>query len=82
LLGKNLQQYEKAIASYDKAIQIKADFYQVWVRRGWTLAQMGRYQEALDSVDKALQIAPNNRFAREVQTLLLQKIRKIPIILP
>lgn len=57
------QQYEEAIAAYDKALQIKPDLHEAWYNRGIVLRQLGRYEEAMDSFDKALQLKPNDPHA-------------------
>jgi tetratricopeptide (TPR) repeat protein len=53
------ERYEEAIASYDKALQIKSDDYEALLARGFSLHKLGRYEEAIASYDKALQIEPN-----------------------
>ncbi|WP_019500562.1 tetratricopeptide repeat protein [Pseudanabaena sp. PCC 6802] len=50
---------KEALASYDKAIQLKPDFAEAWSNRGVALRELKRYEEALASFDKALQIQPN-----------------------
>ncbi|MDF5733384.1 MAG: tetratricopeptide repeat protein [Rhizonema sp. PD38] len=62
--NKGNQQYKigdflGAIASYDKAIAIQPDDYQVWCNRGDTLSHLGRNEEAIASYDKALTIQPD-----------------------
>ena len=53
------QQYEEAIDSYDRAVQIKPDYHKAWNNRGLALGNLGRYEESIDSYDKALQIKPD-----------------------
>ena len=48
-----------AIASYDRALEIKPDYPDAWDIRGVTLNNLGRYEEALASSDKALEIKPD-----------------------
>jgi len=50
---------EKAIASYDKAIEIKPDYHQAWNNQGVSLGNLGRYEEAIASYDKAIEIKPD-----------------------
>ena len=57
------EQYQEAIVSFDKVIEVKADNLQAWYNRGVALFQLGRYQEALDSYDKALEIQPDYHYA-------------------
>jgi tetratricopeptide (TPR) repeat protein len=49
---------EAAIASYDKALQIKPDDDLVWFFRGNILDKLGRHEEAITSYDEALKTDP------------------------
>ncbi|WP_414621195.1 tetratricopeptide repeat protein [Calothrix sp. CCY 0018] len=51
--------FEQAIASYDKAIEIKPDYYEAWVNRGVALGELGRFEQAIASYDKAIEIKPD-----------------------
>ncbi len=48
-----------AIASYDKALEIKPDYHEAWYNRGIALGNLGRFEEAIASYDKALEIKPD-----------------------
>ncbi|NEU71480.1 tetratricopeptide repeat protein [Hassallia byssoidea VB512170] len=52
-----------AIASYDKAIEIKPDDDSAWLIRGVALDDLGRHSDAIASYDKALLIKPDNDLA-------------------
>ncbi|TFI52074.1 tetratricopeptide repeat protein [Mastigocladus laminosus UU774] len=52
------KEYEAAVASYDKALEIKPDYHQAWYIRGIALDELGRNEEAIASYDKALEIKP------------------------
>ena len=52
-------QYSEAIASYEKALEIKPDYYLAWNNRGYTLYELQRYSEAIASYEKALEIKPD-----------------------
>jgi tetratricopeptide (TPR) repeat protein len=52
-----------AIASYDKALEIKPDFHEAWNGRGIALDNLGRYEEAIASWDRALEIKPDDHEA-------------------
>jgi tetratricopeptide (TPR) repeat protein len=58
-LGKK----EKAIASYDKAIEFKPDYYWAWFSRGIVLNDLGRKEEAIASYDKAIEFKPDYYWA-------------------
>jgi tetratricopeptide (TPR) repeat protein len=59
LLYLSANQYAKAIASYDKALEIKPDYHEAWNNRGIALRKLGRLEEAIASYDKALEIKPD-----------------------
>jgi tetratricopeptide (TPR) repeat protein len=50
---------EGAIASYDKALEIRPDLYEVWFNRGNALSNLGRFEEAIASYDKAIEFKPD-----------------------
>ncbi|UJB71581.1 tetratricopeptide repeat protein [Acaryochloris sp. 'Moss Beach'] len=61
-LGKDyfeLELFEEAIASYDKALEFKPDKDQAWYNRGVALGNLGRYEDEIASYDKALQFKPD-----------------------
>jgi len=61
--GKGLHdagKYEEAIASYDKAIEIKSEFVDVWNGKGDALQKLERYDDAIVCYDKAIEIDPKN----------------------
>ncbi|CCI31091.1 CHAT domain-containing protein [Microcystis sp. T1-4] len=48
-----------AIASYDRALEIKPDFHLAWLIRGFALDNLGRFEKAIASWDRALEIKPD-----------------------
>jgi superkiller protein 3 len=63
LLYDFAEEYAKAIASYDKALEIKPDQHESWNNRGIALRNLGRLEEAISSYDKALEIKSNQQEA-------------------
>jgi superkiller protein 3 len=59
LLYRYAEEYAKAIASYDKALEIKPDYHEAWNNRGIALGNLGRLEEAIASYDKALEFKPD-----------------------
>ena len=53
------KEYEQAIASWDRALEIKPDDHQAWNNRGNALGNLGRYEQAIASYDQALEIKPD-----------------------
>jgi len=47
----NLGDFEGAIASLDKALEIKPDYHVAWYSRGVTLSNLGRVEDARSSVE-------------------------------
>ena len=60
LLRKNLQSYEAAVASYDRAIKIQPNFADAWLGRARALAELRRYKDAEASARRALKLKPND----------------------
>ena len=61
--GKKLKdedKHEEAITSFDKAIEIKPEFADVWYNKGETLQKLEKYEEAVACYDKVIEIDPNN----------------------
>lgn len=48
--------FEDAIVSFDKVIEIKPDYHEAWNNRGLALGNLGRFEEVIASYDKALEI--------------------------
>ncbi|WP_422665715.1 CHAT domain-containing protein [Anabaena sp. PCC 7938] len=56
----SFREYQKAVASFDKALEIKPNDYDAWCNRGVVLCDHFRqYEQAVASYDKALQIKPD-----------------------
>ncbi|MGC1198021.1 MAG: tetratricopeptide repeat protein [Geitlerinemataceae cyanobacterium] len=53
------EEYEEAIASYDKAVEFKPDLHEAWNNRGVALGNLGRNEEAIASFDKAVEFKPD-----------------------
>lgn len=53
-------EFEQAIASWEKALNINPYLSEAWHNRGSALGRLGKYQEAVESFQKALTIDPNN----------------------
>ncbi|MCC2691410.1 tetratricopeptide repeat protein, partial [Nodularia sp. LEGE 04288] len=57
------QDYQPALASYDKALEIQPDYHKAWHLRGNALFNLERYEEAIASYDKALEFQPDYHYA-------------------
>ena len=57
--GKRLYdtgKYEEAVASFDKAIEIKPKFADVWNGKGDALQKLERYEDAIANYDKVIEV--------------------------
>jgi serine/threonine protein kinase len=72
----NLQRYQEAIASYDKAIAIKPKDHEAWHNRGVALDRLKKYEEAITSYDKAIAIKPDYHEAWYNRGVALDKLKK------
>ncbi|MEM9264236.1 MAG: tetratricopeptide repeat protein [Cyanobacteria bacterium P01_F01_bin.13] len=45
---------QNAIACYDKAIDLQADYYEAWVRRGLALMLLAEFQRAIANFNQAV----------------------------
>ncbi|MFM6515776.1 MAG: TPR end-of-group domain-containing protein, partial [Microcystis panniformis] len=52
--------YEEAIASYDRALEIKPDYHEACNNRGIALGNLGRFEQAIASYDQAIKINSNS----------------------
>ena len=57
------EEYDQAIAAYDKALAIKPDLHQALYNRGNALGNLGRDEEAIASYDKVLAIQTDDHEA-------------------
>jgi len=46
--------YEAALASFDKALELEPDLHQAWGAKASTLLELGRYQEAAEAAEKSI----------------------------
>jgi tetratricopeptide (TPR) repeat protein len=72
------EKYEQAIASYDKAIAIKADYHEAWDNRGSALDDLQRYSEAIASYDRAIAIKPDYYYSWHNRGVSLEKLQSYP----
>ncbi len=56
---QDLNRYEEAIISCDKALALQPDDARAWYNRGNALQDLNRYEEAIISCDKALALQPD-----------------------
>jgi len=70
----DIQEYEKAIAEYNKAIEINPNYASAYYNRGCANAEMGQYSEAVADYDRALELRPNHFLAYYNRGLVYSRI--------
>ncbi|GCA93838.1 tetratricopeptide repeat protein [Microcystis aeruginosa] len=57
------KEYQEAIASFDRALEIKPDKHEAWYNRGVALDILGIFEQAIASYDRALEFKPDKHEA-------------------
>ena len=70
-----LEKYEDAVASYDKAGSIDANDSLIWYNRGVALTQLERYDDAILSYEKAIEVSPGYADAWYNKAELVESIK-------
>ena len=58
-ITKNLKEYQKAIADYTKAIELKPDYYLAYYNRGNVHNNLKEYQKAIADYNQAIELKPD-----------------------
>ncbi|WP_016865047.1 TPR end-of-group domain-containing protein, partial [Fischerella muscicola] len=58
---RQLGRYEEAIASYDKALEIKPDYHQAWYNKACCYALQVNIEQAIENLQKAIILNPECR---------------------
>ena len=58
-----LEQYEKAIAAFDKVIEFDSEHFEAWFNRAAILHRLERYEEAIVALEKAVSLNKNDPIA-------------------
>jgi len=61
----NAKEYQKALADYNRAIQLDPQHALAYNNRGNAYSSLEEYQKAIADYDRALQLDPNDTQARE-----------------
>jgi Flp pilus assembly protein TadD len=62
--------YEEAIASFDRAIDVKPDFFAAWASKGDALLSVDRPEEAIVSFDRAIELSTTSTSDSAIGTAL------------
>jgi cytochrome c-type biogenesis protein CcmH/NrfG len=70
-----LREYQKALDSYGRAINIDGKNANFWAGKGIALRFLQRYPDSLVALKKALELNPNHPQALINQDIVMQKIQ-------
>jgi superkiller protein 3 len=73
-----LNEFEAAIAEYQKAFELKPDWADVLNAMATAQSRLGRHDEAVATIQQAIEIDPNDAFAFTSLSIFLQRQGKIP----
>ena len=74
--GWHLNNYEQAIACFDRAISTEPDFIPALGNKGWALGRLERHDEALEFFDKVSDLDSNDLIARYNQAAALNRLER------
>jgi tetratricopeptide (TPR) repeat protein len=66
LAAVTAEQYEQAVAAFNRVLEARPDFYEAWYERGLALEHWGYYAEAILSFDRALDLSPRKEAASDI----------------
>ena len=69
-----LENYDDAIKSYDKALELDPEYASALVNKGSALYKLGLYHDAIADYDKAIRIDPQSALAWNHKGLALKKL--------
>jgi tetratricopeptide (TPR) repeat protein len=70
------EEFDAAIVCYEKALEVKPDYYWAWAGRGNALEKLNRYEEAIVCYDKAVEIQPDSYWIWNERGDILEKLNR------
>ena len=70
------EDFQGAIASWDKALRLNPNLSEAWHNRGSALGRLGKYEAAIQSFNKAINIAPERHQAWNDRAHALYQLQK------
>jgi protein O-GlcNAc transferase len=74
---KNLERYDDALRSYERALEINRNFPDAYYNQGNARKELKRYSEALESYERALNIKPDYAEAHINRGIALQALERV-----
>ena len=70
------EDFQGAIASWDKALKLNSNLTEAWHNRGSALGRLGRYEEAIQSFNRAINLTPSHYQAWNDRAHALYQLHK------
>jgi tetratricopeptide (TPR) repeat protein len=70
-----VEDFATALNYWERALELRPNYYQAWNNRGLALKQLGRIQEGLDCYNRALEIEPTYYKAWYNQGIVLEELQ-------
>ena len=70
------EDFQGAIASWDKALKLNPNLSEAWHNRGSALGRLGRYEEAIQSFNRAINLTPSHDRAWNDRAHALYQLHK------
>ncbi len=74
--GQN--RFEEAIAEYEKALELRADWTDLLNALATAQSKLGLHAEAVETIERAIEIDPEDAFSFTSLSIFLQRMGKIP----
>jgi hypothetical protein len=71
-----LKRFEEALASHDRAIELRQDFADAHSNRGNALRSLKRFDEALTSFEQVIALAPDQAVAHSNRAIALHELKR------
>ena len=72
----NLSRFEEALAAYERAINLRPDYAEVWQEKAKTLYELKKYRESQSAYDKAIELKPEYLEAWTGRGYALEKLQQ------
>lgn len=69
-------EYQQALNSYNKAIEIKSDYSEAWSNKAMTLYKLKHFNEAIDHYSKVIELKSDNAETWYNRGLIYQELKK------
>ena len=73
----NLNRYEEALQSYDRALEFKPDYHEAWYLKALIYSQLNNFDLAIENLAQAIKLNPEYREMAKTESIF-DNIREEP----